>query len=90
MSRNYYLSKAIGLTELYPADGRNSFYGKAIVKNYPNGDRALFSYNTLILVETAKGKTKRYWEDYSATTGRHVIAFNGMNKKAYEALKVEA
>lgn len=60
--------------ELLPIDGRKSFYGKAIVEDN-NGEKSLFSYNTLV-VKVSGGKVTLFekW-DFSATTVRHVRAF---------------
>ena len=91
MNRNYYLNfnNVVKKSLLAPLDGRKSFYGKCCEMLYKNGDTALFSYDTLILVKNTAGKYRRFWGSWSATTGRHVRAFNGFNKKDYEALSVE-
>ena len=67
--------------ELHPTDGRKSFYGKAIVI-----DDKLYSYGTLIMSRNEDGTYTRHWDDWSATTGRHIIAFCGMHKKEFMAL----
>lgn len=72
-----------------PKSGAKSFYNKCFVIMITDGDRVisktLYSYDTPILTEK-NGETFRHWDDWSATTGRHIAAFNGMNKKQYDAL----
>ena len=68
---------------LTPNDGRKSFYGKAFVEIDDNGNRTLVSYNTKVLRENANGTFIRLWNDWSATTGRHIKAFCNMNKKEF-------
>ena len=60
--------------DLTPTDGRKSFYGKAriVVKN---GKKTLISYDTPVCCINRRGTFKRYWDEYSATTMRHVNAF---------------
>lgn len=67
--------------ELMPAGGRKSFYGKAVV----DGD-TLYSYGTKIMTKNSDGTFTRHWNGWSATTGRHIKAFSGLDKKGYEAL----
>lgn len=72
--------------ELIPNDGRKSFYGKAVVKVADDGSETLYSYNTAIIKRTAAGELVKLWDGWSATTGRHINAFCGLNKAAYMAL----
>ena len=72
--------------ELIPNDGRKSFYGKAVVEVADDGSETLYSYNTAIIKRTAAGELIRLWDGWSATTGRHIKAFCGLNKAAYMAL----
>lgn len=72
--------------ELTPCDNHKSFYGKAKVFEDENG-KTLYSYDTKILTITKEGKYIKFWNDWSATTGRHIAAFCGLNKKQYEALE---
>lgn len=60
--------------ELTPTDSRKSFYGKCYVEVAEDG------------TETLYGTLKRLWFGWSATTGRHIATFCGMNKKQFEAL----
>jgi hypothetical protein len=72
--------------ELIPNDGRKSFYGKAVVEVANDGTETLYSYNTAIIKRTAAGELVKLWDGWSATTGRHIKAFCGLNKAAYMAL----
>ena len=54
-------------------DSRKSFYGKAFVKELPNGDKQLISYNTIV-AEIKDGKPQVYGT-YSQTTLRHIKEF---------------
>lgn len=69
--------------ELKPTN-RKSFYGKALVIN----DK-LYSYGTLIMSRTDDGNFVRHWDGWSATTGRHIAAFSGLNKKQFMNLPLE-
>ena len=72
--------------ELMPNDGRKSFYGKAIVKIDNEGSETLYSYGTPILTKRTNGEMVKHWDGWSATTGRHIKAFCGLNKAQYTAL----
>ena len=72
--------------ELIPNNGRKSFYGKAVVEVADDGSETLYSYNTAIIKRTAAGELVKLWDGWSATTGRHINAFCGLNKAAYIAL----
>lgn len=72
--------------ELIPNDGRKSFYGKAVVEVADDGSETLYSYGAPIVKKTAAGELVRLWDGWSATTGRHIKAFCGLNKAAYKAL----
>lgn len=71
--------------ELTPNNGRKSFYGKARVI-IENGAETLYSYNTAIMRRLSDGSLVRLWDGWSATTGRHIAAFCGLNKKGFNAL----
>lgn len=73
--------------ELIPTDGRKSFYGKAVVIVEDNGIETLYSYNTPIIKRTNAGELVKLWDGWSATTGRHIAAFCGLNKAAYTSLQ---
>ena len=75
--------------ELTPTNGRKSFYGKAKVIVYPNGAQALISYETFVAFKDADGAVHRLWDGWSATTGRHIKEFTGMNKAQFTKLDVE-
>lgn len=72
--------------ELTPTDSRKSFYGKCYVEVAEDGTETLYSYHTPIIKRLIDGTLKRLWFGWSATTGRHIAAFCGMNKKQFEAL----
>lgn len=72
--------------DLIPNDGRKSFYGKAVVEVADDGSETLYSYGTPIIKKTATGELVKLWDGWSATTGRHINAFCGLNKAAYIAL----
>lgn len=68
--------------ELTPTNNQTSFYGKAKVVVDDDGTETLLSYDTPIIRRTAGGKLKRLWfDDWTATTGRHIKSFCGLNKK---------
>lgn len=69
--------------ELIPTDGRKSFYGKAVVIVEDNGTETLYSYGTPIIKRLVSGELVKLWSGRSATTGRHIQAFCGLNKAAY-------
>ena len=75
--------------ELTPNDGRKSFYGKAVVEIAADGSETLYSYNTPIIKRTASGELIKLWGGWSATTGRHIAAFCGLNKAAFMKLQHE-
>lgn len=69
--------------ELTPTDGRKSFYGKAVVMIEDNGTETLYSYGTPVIKRLVSGELVKLWSGWSATTGRHIQAFCGLNKAAY-------
>lgn len=72
--------------ELMPTNGRKSFYGKAIIKQFADGSEVLQSYTTDVLKKTAEGVFVRLWANWSATTGTHIKSYCGMSKKEFMAL----
>ena len=76
--------------ELHPLLQQNqqSFYGKAIVVMYDNGDRILLSYNVPVMRKYADGTYERLWGDWSSTTGKHIFAFSGgtIRKKEWDKM----
>lgn len=68
---------------LIPNDSHKSFYGKAIVIEKDNGEKELISYSTTVMKQTKTGEYIRLWDGWSATTGRHIKAFSGLNKAEY-------
>lgn len=74
--------------DLSPCDGRKSFYGKAKIYIGENGTEVLYSYNTPIIRRTITGKLERLYSGWSATTGRHINAFCGLNKAEFLKLPI--
>lgn len=72
--------------ELKPTDGRKSFYGKAVVIVEDNGTETLYSYDTPIIKRLVSGELVKLWDGWTATTGRHIQAFCGLNKAAFMSL----
>lgn len=73
--------------ELTPTNNQASFYGKAKVTVDDDGTETLLSYDTPIISRTTDGELKRLWFDnWTATTGRHIKSFCGLNKKQFMAL----
>ena len=68
---------------LTPVDNRKSFYGKAYVIVSNDGTETLYSYDTEICKKAIDGAITRIWPGWSATTGRHIKAFCGMNKRSF-------
>ena len=77
--------------ELIPIDNRKSFYGKAFVVIDTDKDtETLYSYNTPIIRKDCNGNLTRLYDGWTATTGRHIAAYCGLNKKEFMAIKVES
>lgn len=87
------MTKTYNLEPMYST--QKSFYGKARVKEYSNGAKLLYSYDTLVCC-LRPNKEITYIQYHSLTTGKHINEFlsqNGiakMTKKEIEnlALKV--
>ena len=76
--------------ELKPNDGHKSFYGKARVTVNNDGTEMLWSYRTMIMARHQDGSIERYYiGPWSATTGRHIRAFCGLNKAEFLSLPVK-
>lgn len=73
---------------LVPTDSHKSFYGKARVIVDDDGTETLISYSTAVMRKNPDGSLARLWWGWSATTGRHIKAFCGINKSAYCAMPV--
>ena len=67
--------RCIRTFELRPNGSHKSFYKKAFVEEWDNGDKRLFSYGTQVCIITGEGDVIRTWRGWSATTQRHVNAF---------------
>lgn len=84
------------MMELQPNGRQKSFYGKAKVYWNPRaGMWILRSYNTDVCGIDVQGKIYRFWDDYSATTMKHVNAFctqfgiPALSKRDWENLPVD-
>lgn len=71
---------------LKPVNNQKSFYNKATV-TIKNGIETLYSYNTPIIKRLDNGTLVRLYDGWTATTGKHIKAFCGLNKQ--EFLKIE-
>lgn len=84
----------VNVYDLRPTDSHKSFYGKASVYIDEFGNEFLISYNTLIMAKFVDKKygdnLVRYWDGWSATTGRHIKAFCGLNKAGFESLPLSS
>ena len=69
--------------ELIPDNGRKSFYGKAKVIVDDNGNETLYSYDSPMVKGEVSGELTKLWGGWSKTTGAHIKAFWGLDKKAY-------
>lgn len=72
-----------------PEQNQKSFCDKAYVKQNIDGSESLYSYNTLIMTRDTNGNYTRQWEGWSQTTGKHIKAFSGLNKKQFLNLSME-
>ena len=74
--------------ELKPTAGQKqrSFYGKASVIIDEHGGKMLLSYGKPIIKKDSTGAYIRLYDGYTATTGRHIRAFCGMNKADFMRL----
>ena len=79
----------MNIYELKPTTNQKSFYGKAQVIVSSDGTQFLKSYETIVLKRKPDGELVRSWDGWSATTGKHIAAFAGINKKEYLALPLE-
>lgn len=75
-------------------DRAKSFYNKARVIINDDGTKVLRSYETDVIRKNADGTFSRLWNDWSATTGRHINEFikqetgHGLNKAEWEKMEV--
>lgn len=75
--------------ELIPNGTQKSFYGKAVVMADNAGNETLYSYNTPIIKRLVNGSLVKLWGGWSATTGKHIKAFCGLNKAGFMSLEHE-
>ena len=76
--------------ELTPTEQQNqaSFHGKAKVVVEEDGTETLYSYDTPIIKRLPDGTLVRLYDDYTMTTGKHIKAFCGLDKKAFTKMSV--
>ena len=75
--------------ELCPAGGVKSFYGKAKVVINDDKSEVLISYETPVMMKTPEGHFVRLTDRWSATTGRHIKAYSGLNKDYFFCLPLK-
>lgn len=75
--------------ELMPNDNHKSFYRKALVEIEDDGTKTLYSYKTKIISKDSQGNLTRFYDGWTATTGRHIKAFCGLNKADFLALPLK-
>ena len=75
--------------ELTPTTGQASFHGKAKVMIEEDGTETLYNYDTPIIKRLPDGTLVRLYDDYTMTTGKHIKAFCGLDKKAFTKMPVE-
>lgn len=69
--------------EKIPPCDRQSWYGKCKIEQYTGGD-LLKSYSTYVAFKSkSTGKIYNLWGGWSATTGRHIRAAFGLNKREW-------
>lgn len=79
--------------DLLPCDSHKSFYGKAVVIIKDNDNRFLKSYDTIVCHIDENNNFIKDWNDYSATTMRHINSFREyygfpkMSKKEWENME---
>lgn len=88
MNKYQLVPLAMNKYHLIPKDNHKSFYGKAVVVSDGGGCEFLESYGTLIM-SRRDGVLLRHWDGWTATTGRHIRAFCGLNKGGFMALPYE-
>jgi hypothetical protein len=69
-----------------PEQNQKSFYGKAKVEIDDSGNETLYSYGTPIARKRSDGRTERIFDSWTSTTGKHIKAFLGLNKREFERL----
>ena len=89
MYYGFSLSQVSRHYDLLPCDSHKSFYGKAHVWELTDGTKVLQSYGTYVMRITPNGEYIRMWGGWSATTGRHIKSFCGLNKRGFTDLALE-
>lgn len=68
---------------------QKSYYGKARVHVMSDGSCLLRSYATIVAKISPDGQIHRLWGGWSATTGKHIKSFCGLNKAQFASLPLE-
>lgn len=76
----------MAVLDLDPRGLQKSFYGKAKVHYTFDGREVLYSYGTPIIERYPNGGMVRLWDGWSRTTGKHIKAFCGLDKKGFDSL----
>ena len=78
-------------------DSHVSFNGRAFVGTDNKYNMFLISYNTVVVgYDTKTGEFHRLWDDWSATTGRHIrefykqLGYPAPSKKEWDRMPVES
>jgi len=66
--------------ELIPLNSQKSFYGKAVDIEFPNGQKVLESYGTVVCTIDSQGVDIE-WEKVSNTTLKHLKSFLSVHGK---------
>ena len=76
------------LQHIKPRDSHKSFYSKARQVSNEAGE-LLISYDTPVAFKFAdSGNIIRLWDKWSATTGRHLRAWHGIDKAQWMSMQV--
>lgn len=74
------------MTESYALNDSNN---KAHVVIQSDGSRILISYDTTVMMRHPDGTYTRTVDWISATTGKHIRLFSGLNKEKFLKLKLD-
>lgn len=81
--------EVINTYEVTPVTSQKSFYGNARVTVYEDGTEILTSYKTEVLRKNPDGTFDRLWDDWSATTAKHVYAWSGIRTAEWHKMEVK-
>ena len=76
--------------EIYePPCDRKSWYGKCAIYEMENGEKALRSYDTLVMTQDADGNLHRHWDGWSLTSSRHIWRGFHVDTPTFRKMEVE-